>query len=194
MELDPSAAPQRAEGDDHFVEALAAGGEVLPGKVELLLAPTDADAEAQPVARQHRGRPDALGHRHEVAQRGDVDAGGEEQVLGGARTGRDHGHGIGPGRVVLPARRPVLGLGVGVARRALARVEEVVGDVHAAVAQAIAGLGHREDLARGQEGDSLMEPDFVIGHDADLSGPGRAAAFPRRGPMVRKRWGCAWSR
>ncbi len=45
VELDPAAAPERAQGDDHFVEALAAGGEVLSRQVELLLAPADADAE-----------------------------------------------------------------------------------------------------------------------------------------------------
>ena len=39
----------------------------------------------------------------------------------------------------------------------LARVEEVVRDVHAAVAQLVGGAGQRDGLARRQEGDGLVE-------------------------------------
>ena len=51
------AAPQGTEGDDHFVQARAPGGEVLAGLVELLLAPADADAEARTVFKGRRSCP-----------------------------------------------------------------------------------------------------------------------------------------
>ena len=44
--------------------------EVLPEQLELLAAPADPDAEADPVARQHRGSTDALGDLEGVADRG----------------------------------------------------------------------------------------------------------------------------
>jgi len=72
--------PQRPQGRDHLVEALAARREVLAGLVELLLAPPDAHPEPDPVGREGGGSADGLGHRDEVAHRGDVDAGREGEL------------------------------------------------------------------------------------------------------------------
>ena len=136
--LDPAALPEGAQGDDHFVEALAPGGEVLAGLVELLLAPADADAEADPVVGEHGGRADRLGHRDQVAGRGDVDAGGEEQVFGDGGQGGNDAHRIGPRGFGFPPGRAVFSLGVGVLGLERAGVEEVVGNVDAAVPEVVA--------------------------------------------------------
>ncbi len=105
----------------------------------------------------HGGGADGLGHRDEVTGRGDVDAGGEEQVGGdGGQPGNDT-HGIGPRRLVLPARSAVFSNRVGVLGFQLAWVEQMVGYVNAAVAEVVAGLGDRDGLPSGQEGDRLVE-------------------------------------
>ena len=137
--LDPSALPQGPQCRDHVVEALAASVEVLTGLDVLLLAPSDADPEVDPVVRQGGGGADRLRHRDEVSHRGDVDTGREGDRRGHGGQCRDEAHGVGPLRLLGPERRAVRRLGVGVPRRQLLRVEEVIGQVYALVAKAVCG-------------------------------------------------------
>ena len=134
--LDPAALPQGPQGRDHLVQPLAPGGEVLPGLVELLLAPTHADPQPDAVVREDGGRAHRLGHRDQVAGRRHVDAGGEGQA--GGHGGQAEMTGTSGRARRSPSPSP------GRRRRGPSRcsgtevrgVEEVVGEVHAGVARA----------------------------------------------------------
>ena len=77
LELGPARLPERLHQRQALVGTPAAGVEVLAEQVELLAAPADADAQRDPVARQHGRGADRLGDLERAAQRGHVDAGEE---------------------------------------------------------------------------------------------------------------------
>ena len=198
--LDPAALPQGPQRRDHVVEALAPVVEVLAGLDVLLLAPPDPHPEADPVVGQHGGGAHRLRHGDEVAHRGDVDAGGEGDLVVTAGERRDQAHRVGPLGLLLPEGSAV-GCGrVGVLRLEHPGVEEVVRQVDAVVAHLVRGEGQRPDGLEGQELDGLVEA-----HGSRLSGGGGSGRRPgrvrvgrstgrsgaRRGPTGRTPPGCA---
>ena len=198
--LHPAALPQGPQRGDHVVEPLAPVVEVLAGLDVLLLAPADTDAEAHPVVGQHGRRAHRLGHGDEVADRGDVDAGGEGDVGGDGGECRDQAHRVGPLGLLLPEGGPV-GCGrVRVLGLEHPGVEEVVGQVDAVVADLVGGERERPHVSRGRNWMAWWKRMGLgfrgrRGGRASRTGPGILRLVRplsrRRGPTGRTPPGCA---
>jgi hypothetical protein len=85
------AAPQLVQHLDHLVGTLAAGSEIHPVDVELLLHPADTGAEDKTVITEDRQCGAGPGHLVRIAQGQHVDAAGEMQCCGDRRHGGEDG-------------------------------------------------------------------------------------------------------
>ena len=172
LELRPARLPQRLHQRDAFVGALAAGGEVLAEQLELLAAPADAHAQRDPVAGQHGRGGDRLGHLERAAQRGDVDAVEEAHPGGHRRERADQHPRVRPVGVQVPAALAVRR--VGVRRRQLLQVDDVVRHRDRVVAELVGRLGERDQVVGRLEGGDDGEA-----HPAKLPGRSRTCSSLR---------------
>ena len=155
LELGPPRLPELRHQRERLVGPPTAGAEVLAEELELLAAPADPDTEGDPVAREHRGGAHALRDLEGAADGGDVDRREEPQPGGDGGQRPDQDPGVGPGGVVRPSAAAVGG--VGVRRRELLQVDDVVGHRHRVVAELVGRPGEHGQVVDRLEGGADRE-------------------------------------